>query len=197
MTQRVYLFKGFERFWHWAQALLIIAMLATGFEVHGSYTLLGFGRAVRLHGLAAWALIGLWVFAIFWHLTTGEWRQYVPTTHKVLAMVRFYSSGIFRGEEHPFKPTRLHKHNPLQRLAYLFVLAVVGPLIWVTGVLYLFHGQWAAIGLGALPLAWVAWGHTAGAFLMLSFLIAHLYLITTGHTATSQLKAMLTGWEEA
>lgn len=197
MTQRVYLFKGFERFWHWAQALLIIAMLATGFEVHGSYALLGFGRAVRLHSLAAWALIGLWVFAIFWHLTTGEWRQYVPTTHKVLAMVRFYSSGIFRGEEHPFKPTRLHKHNPLQRLAYLFVLTVVGPLIWVTGALYLFHGQWAAIGLGALPLAWVAWGHTAGAFLMLSFLIAHLYLITTGHTATSQLKAMLTGWEEA
>jgi thiosulfate reductase cytochrome b subunit len=24
----------------------------------------------------------------------------------------------------------------------------------------------------------------------------HLYLITTGHTVTSNLKAMITGWEE-
>ena len=33
---RVYLFKPFERFWHWSQALLVISMLVTGFEVHGT-----------------------------------------------------------------------------------------------------------------------------------------------------------------
>jgi len=196
MTRRVYLFKGFERFWHWAQAALIVFMLVSGFEVHGSYRLLGFERAVQLHTLAAWVLIGLWVFAIFWHLTTGEWRQYVPTTDKIVAMVRFYAVGIFKGEPHPFKPTSLHKHNPLQRLAYLLVLVVIGPLIWISGALYLFYGDWGALGLANLPLAWVAWAHTAGAFLMLSFLIAHLYLITTGHSLTSQLKSMITGWEE-
>src|SRR3990167_1096145 len=76
MTERVYLFKAFERFWHWTQAALIIFMLLTGFEVHGSYTLLGFERAVNFHTIAAWSLVGLWVFAIFWHFTTGEWRQY-------------------------------------------------------------------------------------------------------------------------
>lgn len=195
MTQRIYLFNGFERFWHWTQAALIVFMLATGFEIHGSWTLLGFERAVRLHTLAAWSLIGLWVFAVFWHLTTGEWRQYIPTTDRVLAMARFYSVGIFRGEPHPFKPTRLHKHNPLQRLAYLFVLGVVGPLIWASGALLLFYGDWPALGLATLPLAWVAWGHTAGAFLMLAFLIAHLYLITTGPRLATQLKAMVTGWE--
>jgi hypothetical protein len=27
---------------------------------------------------AAWVLIVLWLFAIFWHITTGEWRQYIP-----------------------------------------------------------------------------------------------------------------------
>ena len=197
MTRRVYLYKGFERFWHWSQAALILFMLASGFEVHGSYALLGFERAVRLHSLAAWSLIGLWLFAIFWHFTTGEWRQYIPTTHKLVAMARFYAVGIFKGEPHPFEPTRLHKHNPLQRLAYLFVLVVVGPLLWISGALYLFYGDWAALGLGRLPLAWVAWGHTAGAFLMLAFLIAHLYLITTGHRVTTQLKSMITGWEEA
>ena len=37
--ERIYIFKGFERFWHWTQALLILAMLATGFEVHGAWKL--------------------------------------------------------------------------------------------------------------------------------------------------------------
>ncbi len=196
MTERVYLYKGFERFWHWAQAALIVFMLLTGFEVHGSYRLLGFERAVQLHTLAAWSLIGLWVFAIFWHLTTGEWRQYIPSVDKLVAMSRFYAVGIFKGEPHPFKPTPARKHNPLQRLAYLFVLIVIGPLLWASGVLLLFYGDWPALGLTAMPLAWVAWAHTAGAFLMLAFLIAHLYLITTGHRLTTQLKSMITGWEE-
>lgn len=38
--------------------------------------------------------------------------------------------------------------------------------------------------------------HTFGAFMLLAFIIVHLYLITTGHTITSNLKAMITGWEE-
>jgi hypothetical protein len=30
----------------------------------------------------------------------------------------------------------------------------------------------------------------------MTFLVAHLYLVTTGHTVTSNLKAMITGYEE-
>jgi thiosulfate reductase cytochrome b subunit len=196
-TERIYLFKAFERFWHWAQAALIIFLLVSGFEVHGTHALLGYERAVEWHTVAAWTLVGLWIFAIFWHLTTGEWRQYIPTTDRIAAVARFYSSGIFRGETHPFKPTVQRKHNPLQRLTYLAMLVLVMPLIWVSGWLYLFYGDWPAWGLASLPLAWVAWAHTAGAFLMLAFLISHVYLITTGPTVTAHLKAMVTGWEEA
>lgn len=196
MSERVYIFKGFERFWHWSQAALIIFMLLTGFEIHGSYMLFGFAKAVSYHSIAAWSLIGLWIFAIFWHLTTGEWRHYIPTTDKVLVVARYYSSGIFRNEPHPFKPSSLNKHNPLQRLTYLGILLFVSPLIWVTGWLYLFYGDWAAWGLGHLQLEWVALGHTIGAFLMLAFLLSHLYLVTTGPTLGAHLKAMITGWEE-
>jgi hypothetical protein len=53
MTQRVYLFKGFERFWHWSQATLIIFMIVTGFEIHGSFANFGFERAVNYHTIAA------------------------------------------------------------------------------------------------------------------------------------------------
>lgn len=195
MSERLYVFNRFERFWHWAQAALILVLLATGFEIHGSLALLGFERAVSAHTVAAWSLAGLWVFALFWHVTTGEWRQYIPTTERILVMARFYASGIFRHEPHPYRPTRLAKHNPLQRITYLLVLTLLGPLIWVSGGLYLFYGQWPAWGLGALPLEWVATAHTAGAFLMLAFLVSHVYLVTTGPTIGAQLRAMVTGWD--
>ena len=38
--------------------------------------------------------------------------------------------------------------------------------------------------------------HTIAAFLLVSFIITHLYLITTGEKITTNLKAMLTGFEE-
>lgn len=193
---RVYLFKPFERFWHWSQALLIISMLVTGFEVHGTYRLFGFEKAVAYHTLAAWTLVGLWIFAIFWHLTTGEWRHYIPTLQNVAAIAKYYSSGIFKDEPHPFRPSLSNKHNPLQRLTYLAVLTLLSPLIWFTGWLYLFYASWGSWGLGGLRLEWIATGHTLGAFLMLAFLISHLYLSTTGHKLTSQIKAMITGWED-
>lgn len=196
-VERIYVFKRFERFWHWAQATLIILMLITGFEVHGAYNLLGFEQAANYHSILAWALVGLWVFAIFWHFTTGEWKQYIPTTEKIVAMARFYSTGIFKGAPHPFRPTVLRKHNPLQRLAYLGVLLLIGPLLWLTGWLYLFYGSWQAWGLSDyLSLEWVAFFHTADAFMMLAFLIGHVYLTTTGHTPTAHIRAMITGWEE-
>ena len=196
MGERIYISKGFERFWHWAQAALIITLLITGFEIHGTYKLFGFAKALNTHTTAAWSLIGLWIFAIFWHVTTGEWRHYIPTTDKILVVARYYSSGIFRGEPHPFKPSSLNKHNPLQRLTYLGILVCVSPLLWVTGWLLYFYGDWKAWGLETLSLETVAVLHTVGAFLMLAFLISHLYLVTTGRTPTAHLKAMVTGWEE-
>ena len=193
--ERIYIFTRFERFWHWTQALLVITMLITGFEIHGSYKLLGFAQASQLHTSAAWALMTLWVFAIFWHFTTGEWRQYIPSFRNMDLIVRHYAWGIFRGEPHPFKVTRERKHNPMQAFAYLGVKVLINPLIWISGLVYLYYNELEAAGMG-LNLGTIALLHTIGAFMMLAFLIGHIYLITTGHTVTAQLKAMLTGWDE-
>jgi PAS domain S-box-containing protein len=38
--------------------------------------------------------------------------------------------------------------------------------------------------------------HTMGAFFLMVFVIAHIYLTTTGHKPMSSIKAMVTGWEE-
>lgn len=196
-VQRIYIFKRFERFWHWAQAALIIFLMLTGFEIHGAYQLFGFEEVTEFHTIAAWSLIILWVFAVFWHFTTGEWKQYIPTLEKVDAMFKYYLTGIFTHAEHPFRQTRLRKHNPLQRLAYLFFWLVISPVIWFSGWFYLFYSSWADWGLGSvLSLEWVAFFHTLGAFMILIFFIAHVYLATAGHTVMSHIKAMITGWEE-
>jgi len=195
--EKVVIFKRFERLWHWAQAVLIIVLLMSGFEIHGIYKLLGFEGAVNLHRAVAWSLVTLWVFAIFWHLTTGEWKQYIPTLKKVDAMVKYYLLGIFIRAPHPFRTTVLRKHNPLQRLAYLFLWVVISPMIWATGWAYLFYAKWGEWGIDQyLTLENVAYFHAVGAFMMLIFLIVHMYLITTGKTVWSHMRAMITGWEE-
>ena len=194
--KRVKIYARFERFWHWTQAGLLISLGVTGFEIHGTYHLLGFEQAVELHTTLAWALIVLFAFAIFWHLTTGAWRQYIPTTDKLAAMVRYYLVGIFRNEPHPVKKTELSKLNPLQRLTYLGFKLLIAPVIVTTGLLYMYYNDWPAWGLTTLSLGGVALVHTAAAFILTTFLVVHLYMITTGHTLFSNIKAMITGYEE-
>ena len=106
MAERIYIFKRFERFWHWSQAALIIFLMLTGFEIHGTYQLFGFEQATHFHTIAAWSLVTLWVFAVFWHFTTGEWKQYIPTLKKVDTMFKYYLTGIFTHAPHPFKQTK-------------------------------------------------------------------------------------------
>jgi thiosulfate reductase cytochrome b subunit len=196
-AERIYIYKRYERFWHWSQALLIIIMMITGFEVHGSYSLLGFEKAVQFHTLAAWTLLTLWAFTIFWQFTTGEWKQYLPSLKNVVAMANYYLIGIFRDAPHPFRKTVVQKHNPLQRLAYLSLLAFISPLIWISGLFYLFYGNWSDLGIDQyLSLEWVAVAHTLGAFMITAFFFIHVYLTTTGHTVFAHIKAMITGWED-
>ncbi len=193
MSRGVRLYTRFEIVWHWTQTVLILAMLLTGFEIRGAYELFGHGTAATVHVASALALMVVWLLAVFWHVTTGEWRQYVPSPKAIRPVVAFYTGGIFRGEDHPFRPTRRRKHNPLQLVAYLVFNAIVSPLIWATGLLYL-----AFALLGAVPgisLGVVALIHVAAAYVVMVFLIGHLYMITTGETLFHHTRAMLTGFD--
>ncbi|MBN2706812.1 MAG: cytochrome b/b6 domain-containing protein, partial [Deltaproteobacteria bacterium] len=98
MKKKLQLYTRFERFWHWGQASLIIFLLLTGFEVHGSYRLCGYENACLWHNRAGLALLGLTAFAIFWHLTTGQWRHYRPSFSKLGRIAAFYLTGIMRGD---------------------------------------------------------------------------------------------------
>lgn len=197
--KKVMIYSRFNRFWHWMQALLIMTLAMTGFEIHGSISFFGFEQAVTIHNIASIMFLVLIGIAIFWHFTTGEWKQYIPTRQHLRVQIEYYITGIFRKAPHPTRKTELSKLNPLQRLVYLSLKILVIPTMVLSGLVYMFYRYPQKHGIESLNidgLELIAVLHTAGAFFLIAFLIAHLYLITTGQTPTSNLKAMITGYEE-
>jgi thiosulfate reductase cytochrome b subunit len=196
--KKEFIYRRFERFWHWTQALLILFLGLTGFEIHGSIRFFGFGLAVAYHNAASLAFLVLIVFAVFWHLTTGEWRQYIPTWRHLRAQTKYYVFGIFHNAPHPTRKSVLSKLNPLQKLIYAGLKVLVIPVMVGSGLLYRFYRypqESQVISLNISGLEVIALVHTIGAFFLISFFVAHVYLITTGHTITSNLRAMITGYE--
>ncbi len=200
--KRVYMYTGCERIWHWVQALAILFLLATGLEIHapGSFSLFGYKDAVWIHIVLGFFLVADAFLGLFYHLASGEIRQYLPEPTGFLNLAvkqaRYYMVGIFRGEPHPLEKTPQSKLNPLQRVTYLAILNILLPLQVVTGVLIWGAKQFSFLrdalgGLGVLvPI------HALGAWFFGAFVVMHIYLTTTGKTPLENIKAMITGWEE-
>jgi len=93
---------------------------------------------------------------------------------------KYYLQGIFKGNEHPFEKTKSKKLNPLQQVTYFGLLNVLLPLQIFTGALMWGVQQWtqAASLFGGLP--FLAPFHSLVAWLFASFIVAHVYLTTTG-----------------
>jgi len=191
----IYLYTRYERSWHWLQMALILMLLLTGFEIKGKYGFLGYETAVAVHNFTGLAWLIAFAFFVFWIFTTNEWRQYVPTTKKLFSVVCYYGYGIFKGEPHPVPKRRNAKHNPLQRLTYLGLAAVLLPVQMLSGFLYWGYNSWADWGVDFLSLRLMAYVHVGGAFAILTFLIVHVYMTTTGQSILAHIRAMITGWE--
>lgn len=194
--RKVRIYPLFERFWHWSQVALIMTLLLTGFRMRGLHALMSFETAVNVHTIAAIALIVLWVFAIFWHLTTGTWVHYMPTTNGLFKVARFYAFGIFKGEHHPYRKAYWKKHNPLQAISYLALKLALFPAIWVSGLVYLTYNFWQGGSGSGGWLEIVANLHVLTAYAIATFVIIHVYLLTTGHSFVEHVKPMITGFDE-
>ena len=142
-----------------------------------------FGERWLPHPLLTVVLVLLWMLLLnsfsFGGLLVGV----------VLALVITRLTSNFWPERPPVKSWS-------KAFAYLGVKLLINPLVWISGLAYLYYNELGAAGFN-VSLGLIATLHTIGAFMMLCFLIAHVYLITTGHTVGAHLKAMITGWEEA
>ncbi len=198
---RVHLYTLYERVWHWLQAACVLGLLVTGLKMHwpDAVPLAGFPTAVSVHNVLGLVLLGNAFLALFYHLTTGEIRQYLPEPRDFFTLAvkqaRYYLRGIFRKEPHPIERSPRHKLNPLQQVTYLVILNLLLPVQMLSGLL-LWGAQWwpgvveAVGGLRALAAI-----HSLGAWLFAAFLIAHVYLTTTGPTPLALLRAMVVGWD--
>lgn len=203
MSQRIYLLPLWIRLWHWTNALLIIALTVTGISLHFAdpkLPLVEFSAAARFHQIGGLALVGLYVFFVIANIVSGNWWQYVPKPPGVLArcwiQAKWYMSGIFKNEPHPYRVSEETNFNALQAISYWVIMYMIMPVMMLSGLLFLFpdFAPDRVFGLdGLLPVALL---HYITGAVIVMFMIVHIYLGTTGATATSMFKTMINGWHE-
>lgn len=203
MTERIYLLPLWLRLWHWANALLILTLMATGFSLHFATPgkeIIEFAWAVRVHNIAGLALVALYFFFVVANAFSGNWWQYVPKPPGILnrcwLQARYYAWGIFKGESEPFPITREVNFNALQSISYWIVMYVILPALIVTGLIYLDPESVPPALFGFDGHLIVAMLHYLIAVIVVLFLIVHVYICTMGAKVTSTFKTMITGWHE-
>ena len=200
--KRVYMYAVYERFWHWLQTFAIVILLFTGLVIHrpDMFGLLSFPHVVTVHNVLAILLVVNAGLSLFYHLVSGEIRQYLPRPYgffdDAILQAKYYLGGIFRGQGHPFEKRPDAKLNPLQQVTYFGILNVLLPLQIVTGVLMMGVQKFpqVAAGFGGLPL--LAPFHSLVAWTFAAFIVGHVYLTTTGPRPLTSIRAMMNGWEE-
>jgi len=202
-TKPVYMYEAYERFWHWLQTIGIVILLLTGLVIHrpDMFGFLSFRNIVIIHNVLAGLLAINAALSLFWHLVSGEIRQFIPRPRgffdEAAEQAIYYVKGIFKNAPHPFEKTKERKLNPLQKIAYFGLLNVLLPLQGLTGILMWLVQKIPAIqtSLGGLP--FLAPVHTLTAWLFATFIVGHVYLTTTaGPKPLDGIRAMVTGWED-
>lgn len=197
--EKILLHPLLERLWHWAQALCIVILIITGIIIHWPEYFKGwFDFAVSVHNWFGIATVVLFLIWLLYNIFSGRISHYFPNKgdipRRVIVQAKFYGWGIFKHEPHPYPPREDDKFNPLQKLAYLSFQVVLMPILLISGILYMypetFSGVIEAIG-GMTVLAII---HYLLGALFASFLVAHLYLATTGETIGENFKAIITGY---
>ena len=200
--KKVYMYAVYERFWHWLQTFAIVLLLFTGLIIHrpdifGAFT---FPYVVVIHNVLAALLTINAALSLFYHLVSGEIRQFIPHPYgffdEAILQARYYLQGIFRRSPHPFAKVPEKKLNPLQQVTYFGILNVLLPLQIITGALMWGVQQWPQIAgwFGGLP--FLAPFHSLIAWTFGAFIIGHIYLTTTGPEPLTSIKAMMVGWED-
>ncbi len=197
--EKILLHPLVERLWHWFQALCIVMLIITGIMLHWPERFPGwFDWSVSVHNWFGWGAVIAFVVWLIYNLSTRRISHYIPKKGEIprgmITQAKFYGYGIFKHEPHPYAPTEDNKFNPLQKIAYLKFQLFLFPILLISGILYMypetFSGIINAIG-GTVVLGVI---HLILGSLFTAFLVAHLYLATTGETVGENFKAIVFGY---
>jgi thiosulfate reductase cytochrome b subunit len=198
----LYLFPLWVRLWHWTNALLFIILIVSGASLHfaSGDGLFAFDTAMWIHNTAGILLTLAWFGFVIGNLFSDNGKhyriQFNGIFRRIMEQSFYYAVGIFRGDTPPFQMSMAMKFNTLQQLTYIGVVYGLMPLLILSGGLFLFVSDLPAqmFGIGSIWL--IAMSHLIVAYLLVLFLLSHIYIITTGDTIFSHLRAMLTGWHQ-
>ncbi|MBK1722271.1 cytochrome b/b6 domain-containing protein [Thiocystis violacea] len=196
----LYLYSGWVRTWHWINALLFLVLIFSGASMHfnGAGWLLDFQSAILIHNTAGILLTIGWIGFIVGNLVSDNGRHYRVRLHgfvqRLMTQSIYYGYGIFKNAPHPFHPSAEAKLNTLQQVTYIGVMYVLMPLLILSGWAFLFSVYLPETLLGIGSVWVVAMLHLSIAYFLVLFLLIHLYIITTGETVMTNMRAMLTGW---
>jgi thiosulfate reductase cytochrome b subunit len=197
---------------HWANAVLLVGMIASGLQIYNAYHWLGprggpfYPNPWNGKSFPPWATLGGWLAGgLNWHFflawpfvigglayvlylaLSGEWRSLLFQPRDVPRAIQMQLYYLRLRREHPPQG----KHNALQKAAYTFIvlLAIVSTLsgfaIYKTDQL-----PWLTRLFGGYELArfWHFWA----VFVFIAFTLAHVTLVFLVDPAS--LRAMITGW---
>jgi len=198
-TERIYMYESYRRFWHWLQTVSIIILLFTGLIIHRPdiFRVFSFRGIVTIHNVLAVILVANATLSMFYHLATARIQEFIPRPYgffdHAILQAKYYITGIFKHEPHPFEKRPDSRMNPIQKATYFGILNVLLPLQIITGALMWLVQKYPNI-LGGLPM--LAPIHSFTAWLFATFIIVHVYMTTTGATPLEAMRAMVTGYEE-
>ncbi|HLZ46827.1 MAG TPA: cytochrome b/b6 domain-containing protein [Gemmatimonadales bacterium] len=200
------------RLTHWLTFVLLVGMITSGLQIYTAYARFGergepsYVNAFEGQRFPAWSKLGGWLAGgLNWHFTlmwplifggllylsylvaSGEWRSLLFRPRDIKGAIEMQKYYLRLRKEHPAQG----KHNPLQKLAYTFII-FLGMLSVLTGFAIYKPTQfsWLTALFGGFQAArywhfWAVWLFTA-------FLIVHVILVFV--VDPSSLRAMITGW---
>lgn len=207
---------GLVRLAHWLNAIVLTGMIASGLQIYGAFAHFGrkdrvlalpnpfdssrhagFPEAVRLGG---WLAGGLnWHFALAWPFVltglvylaflaaSGEWRALLFRPSDVVPALQMQAYYLRLRKTAPPQG----KHNPLQKGAYTFIVAL-GAISALSGFAIYKPVQlhWLVALFGGFELA--RYWHFVAVWLFLAFTLVHVFMVLVADPAS--LRAMITGW---
>jgi len=205
MSSNYYHYPVWVRLWHVINALLCLMLIITGFSMLYSdpenSLLVGFKRAVSIHNICGVLLTISYSLFLFGNIFTTNGKNYLLTLkglgNRLWKQARYYAYGYFRGEKAPFPVDSDRKFNPLQQVSYIGVMYMVLPLLFITGWALMFPEFILKKFLGFSGIFLTDQFHVILGFLVVIFLIIHLYVSTIGKSPVSNFKSIITGWQES
>lgn len=199
----MYLYPRWIRFWHILNALFCLLLIITGLSLQYSDPdryLIPFDKAVKIHNTGGILLSVSYLIFFVGNMFSSNRNHYKIQIRKLwvkmVRQLRFYFSGVLKGEKNPFTVTEEDKFNSLQKVSYVFIMYLCMPFIIITGWGLLFPDFTFNRILGPNGLLLTDLIHVISGFIISIFLIIHVYLCTLGPSPGSLFRSIISGYHE-